>query len=167
MKSQAWKIAGMVAALCGSVAFAQTGSETNAPPKMQGPKPNPEMKGTKPGPEEMLKRFDADGDGKLSEAELQTMNDAMTKNRRRSDGPPRQRPSREEIMQRFDTDGDGVLSETERAAMRAERERLQEENQKRFDADGDGQLSEEERKTMHTTLRGERPAPPPEEGGDN
>jgi Ca2+-binding EF-hand superfamily protein len=166
MTSQAWKIAGLVLALSGSVAMAQTESETNAPPKRKGPKPDPEMQGTRPGREEVLKRFDADGDGTLNEAERQAMDAAMLKHRGRPGGPQGNRPSREEIMKRFDTDGDGELSESEREAMRAERERIREENSKRFDADGDGQLSKEERKTMHETLRDERPEPPPEEGGD-
>ena len=166
MKLQAWKTAGLVLTLSGSMAFAQNENETTAPPKTKGPKTNSEMKGTRPGPEEILKRFDADGDGTLSETERQAMDEAMLKNRDRRGGPQGNRPSRDEIMKRFDTDGDGVLSETEREAMRTERERMREENRKRFDADGDGQLSEAERKTMHETLRAERPAPPPEDGVD-
>lgn len=169
MKLQTWKIAGMVLALSGSVALAQTESETNPPPKMKGPKPNPEMKGPKPGPEEMIRRFDVDGDGQLSEAEKAAMHQAMQKKRGqrgRSGGPQGERPSREEMLKRFDTDGDGVLSETERDAMREERDSRREANMKRFDADGDGQLSEAERETMHKTLRDERPAPPPEKGGE-
>lgn len=175
MKSQAWKIAGLALALSGSVAMAQTESETNAPPEMKGTKPNPEMRGRKPGPEmkrrkpapeEVFKRFDADGDGSLSETERQAMDEVMLKRRERQGGPQGRRPGREEMMKRFDTDGDGVLSEAEREAMRTERERMRAENMKRFDTDGDGRLSEAERKTMHETLRDERPAPPPEEGED-
>lgn len=154
MKSQVWKIAGMVAVMCGSAAIAQEAGKTNAPP---------EMKGSKPGPEEIIKRFDADGDGKLNEAELQNMHYAR---RNRTGGREHHRPSREEIMKQFDTDGDGVLSEAEREAMHMEQQRFREENKKRFDADGDGQLSEAERKTMHETLREERPAPPSEKDGD-
>ena len=154
MKLQAWKIAGIVAALCGSAAMAEEGGKTNAPPRMKQPKP---------GSEQMLKRFDVDGDGTLSEAERQAMHEAMPRRRSRPGGP--QRPSHEEVMKRFDTDGDGKLSETEREAMHAERERFHEENMTRFDADGDGRLSEAERKTMWETLREERPAHPPEASG--
>lgn len=164
MALQAWKIAGLVLALGGSVALAQT--ETNAPPKKKGQKPNSEMKGSKPGREEALKRFDADGDGTLSETERQEMHKAMPNRRYRSGGPQGDRPSQEEILKRFDTDGDGVLSESEREALRAERKRIREEHVKRFDTDGDGQLSKEERKTMNETLRDERPEPPPEAVGD-
>ena len=157
MKSQTWKTAGIVVALCSSAAMAQEVGTTNAAPA---------FKGQKPGPEEMLKRFDADNDGTLSEDERQAMHEAMPKHRNRRAGPPRHRPNHEEIMKHFDADGDGVLSEAEREAMHTERVRLREENRNRFDADGDGQLSEEERKTMHETLREERPAPPPEQGGN-
>lgn len=152
MKSQAWKFAGLALALSGSVALAQDGGDTNAPPK---------MKKQKPSQEEMLKRFDTDGDGQLSEVEKTAMHEAMRgqHERGRPDGPRGNRPDREEIMKRFDADGDGVLSETEREAMRAERDRRREEHMKRFDADGDGQLSEAERTTMRETLRAERPAP--------
>ena len=154
MKSKAWKIAGMVVALCGSAAMAEEGGETKSPDG---------MKGARPGPEEIMKRFDADGDGTLSEAELQVMLEAMPNRHSGAEGPPRHRPSREEIMERFDSDGNGELSEAEREAMHTEQKCFREENRKRFDADGDGQLSEAERKTMWETLREERPARPPEE----
>lgn len=154
MKSQAWKIAGMVVAVCGSAAMAQEGGATNTPDR---------VKDSRPGPEEIMKRFDADGDGKLSETELQAMHEAMPDRHGGADGSQRHRPSREEIMKRFDTDGDGELSEAEREAMHVEKKRFREENRKRFDADGDGQLSEAERKTMRETLHEERPARPPEE----
>ena len=166
MKSQAWKIAGLVLALSGTVAVAHAESESNDSRKKKGQKPDSEMNGQRPDREEILERFDADGDGTLNEAERQAMHDAMPNRRYRAGGPPGHRPSREEIMERFDTDGDGELSESERHVMRAERERIREENVKRFDADGDGELSREERKTMHETLRDERPEPPAGEGGD-
>lgn len=158
MKSKIWLVAGMVVALGGSMALAAEGGDAKPPPGTKGPKP---------GSEELLKRFDTDGDGKLNEAERQAMHEAMSQHNEEMGrpGPKGRRPSREEMMlERFDTDGDGVLSEAEREAMRTEWERIRAENLKRFDADGDGQLSEAERETMRTTLRAERPAPPPEEG---
>lgn len=158
MKSKMWLVAGMMFALGGSTAMAQDGGDTNTPPRMRAPRP---------GPEEMLKRFDTDGDGTLNDAERQAMHEAMRKRNQEMGrpGPRGHRPDREELMKRFDTDGDGVLSEAEREAMRAERQRMREELLKRFDADGDGTLSDAERETMRNTLRAERPAPPPEEGG--
>jgi len=156
MKSLVW-IAGMMVALGGAMAMAQKGGDTNAPPGMKVPRP---------GSEEMIKRFDFDGDGTLNGAERQAMHASMRKRNEELGRPglPGHRPGREELMKRFDADGDGVLSEAEREAMHAERQRMREENLKRFDADGDGRLSEAERETMHRTLRAERPAPPPEEG---
>jgi Ca2+-binding EF-hand superfamily protein len=154
MKSQAWKIAGMAVALTGSVAMAQEGGTTNAPPT---------VKTQKPSQEEMLKRFDADGDGQLNEAEKAAMQEAMQDQREPGRPGARRdaRPTREEMMKRFDTDGDGQLNEAERAAlqeaMRGQRGGSggpqgnrpgREEMMKRFDADGDGVLSEAERKAM-------------------
>lgn len=51
--------------------------------------------------EEMMKKYDTDGDGKVSEAEKTAM--------------------REEMMKKIDTDGDGVVSDEERNAAREER----------------------------------------------
>ncbi len=50
----------------------------------------------------MLKKFDANGDGKLSEAERATA-----------------KAHRKEMVAKHDTDGDGKLSEAERAAAKA------------------------------------------------
>jgi len=158
MKSKVWIVAGLVVAMGGPTAMAEKGRDGNPPPAMKSPRS---------GSEEMFKNFDADGDGKISEAEQQTMHQAMSGRNEQMGrpGPPGPRPNREAIMKRFDADGDGVLSESERETMHTEWQRIREVHQKRFDADGDGQLNEEERKTMHETLRAERPAPPPEEGG--
>ena len=60
--------------------------------------------------EEMVKKFDKDGDGKLSEAERQEARKSMG-------GRPGM--NREELMKKFDTNGDGKLDETERQAARA------------------------------------------------
>jgi hypothetical protein len=163
MKSQTWKITGLILAICGTVAMAQTESDSTPPVKKKGQPPNQEMKGNRPDREAILERFDTDGDGTLNEAERQAMHEAMPNRRQRPGGPQGQRPGREEILKRFDTDGDGELSESERREMRAERERMRQEHMERFDADGDGELSEAERKVMHETLRDERSEPPPAE----
>jgi len=63
------------------------------------------------------KRFDADGDGKLSDDERARAREALDTRR----GPRRPPAS---LIQRFDTDGDGKLSPAERArAMKAPRKR--------------------------------------------
>jgi Ca2+-binding EF-hand superfamily protein len=166
MKSQAWKIAGLVLALGGTVAMTHAEPDTNDSRKKKGRKPGAEMKDQRPDREAILERFDADGDGTLNDAERQALRDAMADRRHRPGEPPGHRPGREEIMERFDTDGDGVLCESEREALRAERERIRQKHLERFDADGDGKLSKAERKTMHETLRNERPEPSAEEDGD-
>jgi len=82
---------------------------------------------------DFMKKYDTDGDGKLSDDERKAMREAF---RKRS-------------IEKYDKDGDGKLSEEERRAMRrdrggmwaaaTERWRLQ-----HFDKDGDGKLSEAE-----------------------
>ena len=67
----------------------------------------------------MLKKFDKDGDGKLSEEEKAAMKAEMQK-RRGEGGKGPDAARRAEMMKKFDKDGDGKLSEEERAAMRAE-----------------------------------------------
>jgi Ca2+-binding EF-hand superfamily protein len=88
----------------------------------------------RPVPAEILEKFDADKDGKLSKEEREAARAAREKE--------------------FDKDGDGKLSDEEKEAMR-------EDGRKkmiaRFDKDGDGKLSEEERKAIPRPPRGERP----------
>ena len=115
--------------------------------------------------EEILRRFDKDGDGKLSEEERQAAREAMRDSRRAR--PPFER---EEMLKQFDKDGDGELNDEERRTMRETmRERWgrggpplgppgfgggrrggfgrfqREELVPKFDADGDGKLNGEER----------------------
>ena len=119
----------------------------------------------------MLKRFDTDGDGKLSEQERRAAMKARAgSTKKRGDAPtgrPGQQLNREEILKKFDTDGDGRLSEEERAALRASiagrrgganasraakpnsegrKSRVdKKELLEKFDTDGDGKLSSQER----------------------
>jgi hypothetical protein len=78
-----------------------------------------------PVPPEILEKFDADKDGKLSKEEREAARAAREKE--------------------FDKDGDGKLNDEERKALR-------EDNRKkfmaRFDKDGDGKLSDEEKKAI-------------------
>ena len=94
-------------------------------------KPEKKGKGDRPGRpsrEEMMKKFDKDGDGKLSDEEKAEIRKAMA-NRK----PPAH------ILEKFDKDGDGKLSDDEKAEMR-------QEMMAKFDKDGDGKLNPEERK---------------------
>jgi HlyD family secretion protein len=72
-------------------------------------------------PQAMLRQWDTDGDGQLSEEERAAMMQA--RGNRGGGGPGGERAgggfNREAMMKQFDTDGDGQLSETEQAAMRA------------------------------------------------
>lgn len=76
--------------------------------------------------ERIIEKFDADGDGKLSEEERATAKAAMA-------------ARKAEFMARVDTDGDGEISEDEKKAAK-------EAFMAQYDTDGDGKLNEEERK---------------------
>ncbi len=71
-------------------------------------------------PQAMLRQWDTDGDGQLSEEERAAMFQA--RGNRGGGGQGGERAgggfNREAMMKQFDTDGDGQLSETEQAAMR-------------------------------------------------
>ena len=106
----------------------------------------PEKGGKKPGSgegrpsrEEVMKKFDKDGDGKLNEEEKAELRKQMAERGAGRKIPPF-------IMQKFDKDGDGKLSQDERAEARKAMEARRAEMIERFDEDGDGKLNEEERK---------------------
>ena len=68
---------------------------------------------------EMLKKFDKDGDGKLSDEEKSTLRAEMQN--RRGGGRDRKQwtpEQRDEMLKKFDTDGDGKLSQEERDTAR-------------------------------------------------
>ncbi len=72
--------------------------------------------------EEMIRKYDKDGDSKLSADELQVMVTEM-KSRRpgRGDNPGGERGgprmTREDMLKKYDADGDGTLNAEERAKM--------------------------------------------------
>lgn len=82
--------------------------------------------------ERMLKQFDKDGDGKLSETENATMKKIM-----------------QERKARADLDGDGTVSE-------AERKTAHDEMLKCLDTDGDGKVSKEEQEAPRPGKGGPR-----------
>lgn len=96
----------------------------------------------RPSREEVMKKFDKDGDGKLSDDEKAELRKAMA-NRGGPSGGRRPTP---ELMKKFDKDGDGKLSEDEKAELRKAMEARRKEFIAKFDKDGDGKLNEEERK---------------------
>ncbi len=91
----------------------------------------------RPIPEEILKKYDKDGDGKLSEAE----HTAMAADRK-AIGEKR----RQEALKKYDKDGDGKLSETERQTMRDEMEATRKAFMEKYDTDKDGRLDPAEKK---------------------
>jgi Ca2+-binding EF-hand superfamily protein len=95
---------------------------------------------------EREKKFDKDGDGKLSDEERKAMMEA-NKARMEEFRKTREKP--------FDKDGDGKLNDEERKAMMEAMQKRRpnagpqfQEMLKKFDKDGDGKLNEEERKAM-------------------
>lgn len=98
--------------------------------------------------EGMLKRFDADGDGKLNDTEKAAMETAM---KERMDEMKEKHP---ELFKRLDQDGDGKLSPEEMRRAHGLRQdgpqvgRRKDELTQRFDTDGDGTLSESEKSAM-------------------
>ncbi len=113
MNTNTWKMAGLAMAVIGSVSFAQEEQGQG-----KGSKDKDGRQGQCPSKEQILEKFDIDGDGQLSEDERATMREAGGKKRGGKQG---QRPSKEEVFEKFDTDGDGELGEEERAAAREER----------------------------------------------
>ena len=80
--------------------------------------------------EEMIKKFDKDGDGKLSKKERAEI-------RRRIP---------QVLVKKFDKDEDGKLNDEERAEARQAMEARKKEALAKFDKDGDGKLNPKERK---------------------
>jgi Ca2+-binding EF-hand superfamily protein len=89
-----------------------------------------------PSREEMMKKFDKDGDGKLNEEERAAVREEM---KRRKDA----------LLKKFDADGDGKLSDAEREKIRKQLpgkgRKLPPQILAKFDKDGDGELDDEER----------------------
>ncbi len=161
MKKQVWRVSGLVLALMGILTLADAGQEKH------GKGGTCDGKDGRPDREQMMKKYDHDGDGHLSDEELDRLRKDRAAARAEHGG---KHPDREEIMRRFDQDGDGQLSEEERAALREEMGRhkggrhggfdgerpSREEMMKKFDADGDGRLNEEERIAMHEAFESRR-----------
>ena len=110
MNAKIWCVLGMAAALS-MAAQAQDGGmeggKPGRPPRRGVPRPEGQM--MRPDRGEMLKKFDKDGDGQLSEEEREAMREA-----RKGEMEAR----RAEMLKKYDKDGDGKLSMEEREAMR-------------------------------------------------
>ena len=126
--------------------------------------------------QEIIAKFDKDGDGKLGVDELmefleeqRRVFDAGRRNFRRGRDfvPPK------EILAKFDKDGDGKLSREERRAMFDDARKKREALIKKYDADGDGKLNDAEKtkliqdpqvQEMMKRMIGNPPPPPPPPG---
>ena len=84
----------------------------------------------RPSREEVMKKFDKDGDGKLNEEEKAELRKKMAERGAGRKAPPF-------IMEKFDKDGDGKLSEDERAEARKAMEARRAEMIEKFDKDGE------------------------------
>lgn len=93
-------------------------------------------------PPNVIKEFDKDGDGQLSNEERTAMVDTM-----RAKSEERNKA----MLEKYDADKDGKLNAEEAGKARSER---QAELLKKYDKDGDGKLSNEERKAIPLTERG-------------
>jgi len=111
--------------------------------------------------EDALKRFDKDGDGKLSDEEKLAAREGFKEKH------PQAAERFAEMKQRFDKNGDGKLSEEEREAAKAwMKEHHQERGGakgemrgkvlERFDADGDGKLSDAEKAAAREAMKQHR-----------
>lgn len=111
------------ALFCGAVHAQEPNRERPARPERS---PSPEI----------IKKYDQDGDGKLSGSEIAEW---------RKDMRERRQARSAEILKRFDADGDGVLNDEER---KTARETIRKEMLAKYDADGNGELDESERAAM-------------------
>lgn len=94
---------------------------------------------------ELLKKYDADANGRLSEAERERMRKEWAAQMLSASGRRRGGfPMPPELIKEFDKDGDGDLNEEEQQELRATMQRRFEELRKKYDADGNGQLEPEE-----------------------
>lgn len=117
--------------------------------------------------EEIMKRFDVNGDGKLDENEKAAAHQAMKEARMargaagaapgKGKGPLQNPEVRARLLKQFDANHDGKLDETERAAAKQYMEEhggaVRERMLKRFDKNGDGKLDDEERAAMREELK--------------
>lgn len=86
-------------------------------------------------PAEVLEKFDADKDGKLSPDEKKAMHEAMK---------ARMEERKAKMLEKYDADKNGELSDTEKEAMKADMEARRKALLEKYDADKDGKLSREE-----------------------
>ena len=118
---------------------------------------------------DMLKKFDKDGDGKLSDAEKTALRAEMQNRQGGKDRRQWTPEQRADMLKKFDKDGDGKLSDAEKTTLRADmqkrrggKDRSQRtpeqraETLKKFDKDGNGELSVDERNAAREAMKASR-----------
>jgi hypothetical protein len=112
MKSKVVQMTGLVIAMAGAVTVASAQGEGG-----QDGRKRPQPLSA----EEMIKKFDKDGDSKLSQSELKSLISEMKSRRPQGREGMNGRGgggfSREEMLKKYDADGDGKLSAEERTKM--------------------------------------------------
>jgi len=78
-----------------------------------GPAMDPQAKGFADWQQQLMKRFDADGDGKLSDGEKLAMQQAMTQQGWNLGIQPGGFPGEQQFLKQFDRNGDGKLDQME------------------------------------------------------
>jgi len=91
-----------------------------------------------------IKKYDSDGDGKLSEDESKVAREKVTAEFRKI---------RDQWTSKWDTDNDGKLSEEERTAMRESVRSRVDDMRKEIDSDNDGKISGQERRAFFEKLK--------------
>lgn len=143
--------------------------------KAAPPVANPTSAAMGPRLQDLVVRFDKDGDGNLDAAEMAALKEAMKQEpdgfllQPRDAGPPAGPEAfRRRMLEMFDRNGDGRLDEEERAAAQkfaAERGfgpggDMRPEVLKRFDRNGNGRIDDDERPALQEFLRGRLMRPP-------
>lgn len=139
MKTTQLLITGIAISLAGSLTAAA----------QEGPGKGRKGKGPQgPRHDAVVKKFDKDGDGKLSEEEREEARKAMQAKRKEAHA---------KMIEKFDKDGDGKLNEEERKqaheAMKAQRKEIHEAVLGQFDANGNGKLDPDEREGVREWVR--------------
>ena len=157
---------GLTPRLLAATLFLAAASRLAADEPKPAPPPAPAMRLDRA--DELLKRFDKNGDGKLDETELADAHEAMLKEQLDRQAIQATRPNadqfRAKMLEQFDRNHDGRLDDDERAEMRkyieehglGETGEVREELMKRFDKNADGKLDDAERAEMMKFLQERR-----------
>ncbi len=124
-------------------------AQTEMPPKDDKPAATGQGAMNQPKRQELLKKYDKNGDGKLDDDELA---DARAEMRKEGSGTAVRAERQKKLLKEFDKNGDGKLDDAERAQaekkiqqFREDAEKRRAEILKRFDKNGDGVLDDAER----------------------